>query len=142
MFLVKILLLLATVVTVMIFGIKKDVDDNGHYFSPGKKQLFAIIPLTLFLVITFCMAYVPANNVGIKWSAFGGTSSKTLKEGISFKSPLDNVYKIETTVQERTMKGVKVQTKDSQFVESRTDFKITKSLLRRVFNVKFTEYRR
>ncbi|QCP36148.1 hypothetical protein AR1Y2_2694 [Anaerostipes rhamnosivorans] len=40
------------------------------------------------------------------------------------------------------MKGVKVQTKDSQFVESRTDFKITKSLLRRVFNVKFTEYRR
>lgn len=122
MFLLKIILFLVTVAIIVFFGFKKE-EDSYYSFGPSKRQLFAFIPFMLFFIITFCMAYVPANNVGIKWSAFGGTSSTTLREGISFKSPLDKVYKIETTVQERTMKGVKVQTKDSQFVESQVNVK-------------------
>lgn len=122
MFLLKIILFLVTVAMAAFFGFKKE--ENSYYsFALRKRQSFALIPFMLFFVITFCMAYVPANNVGIKWSAFGGTSSTTLREGISFKSPLDKVYKIETTVQERTMKEVKVQTKDSQFVESQVNVK-------------------
>lgn len=122
MFLLKIILFLVTVATAVFFGFKKEEYDC-YSFALRKEQLFAFIPFILFFIITFCMAYVPANNVGIKWSAFGGTSSTTLREGISFKSPLDKVYTIETTVQERTMKEVKVQTKDSQFVESQVNVK-------------------
>ena len=67
--------------------------------------------------------YVPSNNVGIRWSAFSGTSSKTLNEGITFKSPIDKVFLIPTTVEERSIKNVNVQTKDAQFVKAEVNVK-------------------
>ena len=79
-------------------------------------------------VISLCIVYVPSNNVGIRWSAFGGTSNKTLNEGIAIKSPIDKVFLIPTTVEERTIKKVNVQTKDAQFVTSEVNvkFKVTR----------------
>lgn len=100
---------------------------NEDKFKVKKQCFFSLIPLAVF-ILTLCIVFVPANNVGIKWSATKGTSEKTLDEGITFKSPLDEVYYIPTTVQERTMKNVTVQTKDSQFVTSvvNVKFKVDK----------------
>ena len=65
-------------------------DENGIRKSK-KIALLGIVPLAMF-VISLCIVYVPSNNVGIRWSAFGGTSNKTLNEGIAIKSPIDKVF--------------------------------------------------
>lgn len=96
-------------------------DENGIRKSK-KIALLGIVPLAMF-VISLCIVYVPSNNVGIRWSAFGGTSNKTLNEGIAIKSPIDKVFLIPTTVEERTIKKVNVQTKDAQFVTSEVNVK-------------------
>lgn len=88
----------------------------------SKATLLGIIPLAVFL-LSMCIVYVPSNNVGIRWSAVGGTSDKTLNEGIAIKSPIDKVFLIPTTVEERTIKKVNVQTKDAQFVTSEVNVK-------------------
>lgn len=93
-------------------------EDDGHYdrtFKPNKKILLALIPLALWLGI-MCITFVPANTVGIKYSAISGVNEDTLNEGLAFKSPLDKIYTIDTTVQERTVEKVSVQTKDAQWV--------------------------
>ena len=82
-------------------------DENGIRKSK-KIALLGIVPLAMF-VISLCIVYVPSNNVGIRWSAFGGTSNKTLNEGIAIKSPIDKVFLIPTTVEERTIKKVNVR---------------------------------
>jgi regulator of protease activity HflC (stomatin/prohibitin superfamily) len=63
-----------------------------------------------------CVVFIPANTVGIKYSAISGVSEDTLSEGIAFKTPFDKVYKIDTTVQEKAMANLSVQTKDAQYV--------------------------
>lgn len=97
-------------------------DFQEENFKPSKKMLYALIPFVLW-VLTLCVVYVPSNNVGIRWSAFSGTSSKTLNEGITFKSPIDKVFLIPTTVEERSIKNVNVQTKDAQFVKAEVNVK-------------------
>ena len=89
-------------------------DENGIRKSK-KIALLGIVPLAMF-VISLCIVYVPSNNVGIRWSAFGGTR-------IAIKSPIDKVFLIPTTVEERTIKKVNVQTKDAQFVTSEVNVK-------------------
>lgn len=98
-------------------------DFKEEKLKESKKGIFlGAIPLALF-VLSLCIVYVPSNNVGIKWSAFSGTSNKTLNEGIAFKSPIDKIYFIPTTVEERTVKKVNVQTKDAQFVTAEVNVK-------------------
>lgn len=112
------LLIIATIV--LIVGC---FDFNKKEPKKSKKgALWALVPIVIF-VLTLCIVYVPSNNVGIRWSAFGGTSSKTLNEGITFKSPIDKIYYIPTTVEERTIKNVNVQTKDAQFVRAEVNVK-------------------
>lgn len=112
------LLIIATIV--LIVGC---FDSNKKESKKSKKgALWALVPVVIF-VLTLCIVYVPSNNVGIRWSAFGGTSSKTLNEGITFKSPIDKIYYIPTTVEERTIKNVNVQTKDAQFVRAEVNVK-------------------
>ena len=82
---------------------------------PTIKVLFALIPIVLFIG-TMCITSIPANTVGIKYSAISGTSQETLSEGLAFKSPFDRVYTISTTVQEHNVENVSVQTKDAQYV--------------------------
>lgn len=118
MFLFRGLLLIGTAVLIGV----ECYDFQEENFKPSKKMLYALIPFVLW-VLTLCIVYVPSNNVGIRWSAFSGTSSKTLNEGITFKSPIDKVFLIPTTVEERSIKNVNVQTKDAQFVKAEVNVK-------------------
>ena len=118
MFLFRGLLLIGTAVLIGVGW----YDFQEEKFKPSKRMLYALIPFVLW-VLTLCVVYVPSNNVGIRWSAFGGTSSKTLNEGITFKSPIDKIYYIPTTVEERSIKNVNVQTKDAQFVKAEVNVK-------------------
>lgn len=113
--LIRILLIILLITLFVLFGVKKD-EYNMYTFKLNKKQLYSLIPLVLFF-LSFCLAYVPANNVGIKWSVFGGTQKETLDEGITIKSPLDKVENIPTTVEERTIENVELRTRDAQSVE-------------------------
>lgn len=79
-----------------------------------------IVVLLLFLSFSF----VPANTVGIKYSAFGGVSEKTLNEGVHLVTPfVDRIYKIETTVQSVSLHDMVGQTKDSQYLNFHLDVK-------------------
>lgn len=128
-FILQVVLLLA-VIGFIIYGL---FDFEEECFKPSKRILLALIPLLLW-VGTMCITFVPANTVGVKWSMFNGTSEKTLNEGIVIKTPFDKIYTIPTTVQERTMEGVTVQTKDAQFLtmEINVKFNVNKQ---NAFNV-------
>lgn len=119
MILFRVILLIAVVLLI----VNGCVDFHKECAKESKKGVaWALIPLGLF-VLSLCIVYVPSNNVGIRWSAFSGTSKKTLNEGIAFKSPIDKIYFIPTTVEERTIKKVNVQTKDAQFVTAEVNVK-------------------
>lgn len=119
MFLFRVLLIIATIVLIVVECFDFDTEESK---KSKKGALWALVPIVIF-VLTLCVVYVPSNNVGIRWSAFSGTSSKTLNEGITFKSPIDKVFLIPTTVEERTIKNVNVQTKDAQFVRAEVNVK-------------------
>ena len=91
-------------------------------FRPSKKLAFMAIPAAIFIG-TLCITFIPANTVGIKYSAFAGVSEETLSEGLAFKAPFDQIYLIDTTVQERTVEKVSVQTKDAQWVSMDVNIK-------------------
>lgn len=120
MLIIKILLILICVLLI-INGLITKVGD-GVVLKPNKKLAYATIPLILF-VATMCVTLIPANTVGIKYSAISGVSEDTLSEGVAFKSPLDKVYTIDTTVQERTVENISVQTKDAQWVSMNINVK-------------------
>lgn len=129
MFIIQAILIVAVLAAFIGAGLYKD--DYGDFagWKPKKKCLLALIPLGVW-VLTLSVAFVPANTVGVKWSAFGGTSETTLNEGITLKIPFaDKIYMIPTTVQERTVKNVSVQTKDAQFIkmEVNVKFNVSKS---------------
>ena len=94
-------------------------DESGKFIGisikPNKKLGLAMIPLILCLA-TSCVVFIPANTVGIRWSAISGTNENTLGEGVAIKSPVDRIYQIPTTVQEKQMDNVAVQTLDAQWV--------------------------
>ena len=85
------------------------------------RQLFGL--LFLLVCLFGFITKIPANNVGIVYSPFGGTKKITLDEGFAKKSPLDKVYKISTEVQTKTVENLTTQTKDAQFVTSCLDIK-------------------
>ena len=85
------------------------------------KQL--LTPLALFLLIPSFITKVPANSVGIKYSAFTGTSQDTVPEGIHTKTVFDTIYIISTEVQTVPVVDMTSQTKDAQFVSSDLDIK-------------------
>lgn len=87
----------------------------GAVDSKKKFFVFAALSATLCIGLS-CITSIPANTVGIKYNFIFGTSEDTLSEGLVLKSPLDKVYLIDTTVQERTIENLSSQTKDSQFV--------------------------
>ena len=113
-FLISIILVLLAISMVIALGIIEK--ENGiNTFKLNKRQLLAIIPLLVALGMN-CITFVSANTVGVKYSAFNGTSKETLNEGLHFKTPFDKIYEIDTTVQERSVKNVMVQTNDAQFL--------------------------
>lgn len=74
------------------------------------------VAVLLLAIGANCIKVIPANNVGVKYSIFTGTSENTLDEGVVLKSPFDKIYLIDTTVQERSIEGVTGQTKDAQWL--------------------------
>ena len=109
------LIIIVLVVLTIVVAIGLGYDSNEYEFKLNKRQLLAIIPLLAALVMS-CITFVSANTVGVKYSAFSGTSKETLNEGLHFKTPFDKIYEIDTTVQERSVKDVMVQTNDAQFL--------------------------
>lgn len=112
--LIQIILLIAFVVS-LVMGLFKLDKNLKPSFRPNKLLAVSLVSLVGWLA-TMCVVFIPANTVGIKWSAFTGTSTNTLNEGPALKTPFDVIYQIPTTVQERTIDGVSVQTKDAQWV--------------------------
>lgn len=91
-------------------------DKEKDRFRFSFKALKALVPLALTVAVSG-IVIIPANTVGVRYSAINGTSDKTLQEGIHYVIPfVDTVYTIDTTIQERTCEGITVQTKDAQFV--------------------------
>jgi regulator of protease activity HflC (stomatin/prohibitin superfamily) len=64
------------------------------------------------------VSIVPANNVGIVYSEFGGTQDVTFDEGINLKMPWESVYQINTEVTGLNFEEVSVQTGNSQWVKT------------------------
>lgn len=112
---IKIVLGIIIIAVFIALGVKKDGYD--YIFRFNKKQLFSLVPAALF-IISFAIVVIPANTVGVRYSAINGTSNDTLNEGVHFVVPfVDKVYTIDTTVQERTDEGISIQTKDAQWVK-------------------------
>ena len=120
--LIQIILVVLTIIAVLIGFINYDSTLRKLSIKPNKKLPLAIIPLILCLACS-CIVFVPANTVGIRWSAFTGTSETTLNEGIAIKTPVDKIYQIPTTVQEKNMENIAVQTLDAQWVAMNLNIK-------------------
>lgn len=86
-----------------------------------KQQMLAVFGLLICL--GGCFTKIPANNVGIVYSPFGGTRSETLAEGFKRKNPLDKIYKISTETQTTRVENLTTQTNDAQYVTSTLDVK-------------------
>lgn len=119
---ISVLLLVATIATLVI-TLKKENEFGCVTLKWNKKGLLSIVPLGL-LVFVQSICVIPSNTVGVKYSALHGTSKNTLKEGVHFVTPfVDKIYKIDTTVQERTDDKVSVQTKDAQWAKMQVNVK-------------------
>lgn len=120
--LIQIVLALITVAFVILGLVNYDSTIRKVSIKPNKKLPLAFIPLVLCLACS-CIVFIPANTVGIRWSAFTGTSETTLNEGIAIKTPVDKIYQIPTTVQEKNMENIAVQTLDAQWVAMNLNIK-------------------
>lgn len=116
-------LLLVAIIATLVIALKKEDECGNITLQWNKKGLLSIIPLGL-LVFVQSICVIPSNTVGVKYSALHGTSKDTLKEGVHFVTPfVDKIYKIDTTVQERTDDNVSVQTKDAQWAKMQVNVK-------------------
>lgn len=123
MTLIQLILGILTVITIVFGFITFNPNQIPKVtFKPTKKLFLSIIPLTLCVACS-CVVFIPANTVGIRWSAFSGTSESTLSEGIALKTPVDKIYQIPTTVQEKAMDNIAVQTLDAQWVSMSLNIK-------------------
>ena len=120
--LIQLFLGLLTIVAVVVGLVNYDATIKRVRIKPNKKLPLSIIPLVLCVACS-CIVFIPANTVGIRWSAISGTNETTLDEGIAIKSPVDKIYQIPTTVQEKMMENVAVQTLDAQWVSMSLNIK-------------------
>lgn len=102
-------------------GEKNKWGDSIVTWKIRKRQFVAVFGLVLCVFGFFTK--IPANNVGIVYSPFGGTREGTLSEGLKSKNPLDKVYKISTETQTTVVENLTTQTKDAQYVTSVLDVK-------------------
>lgn len=113
-----ILLSLVAAIAIFIFTGMSDEDKPWKF---NKKQLLSLF--AFLILIPGCITRVPANSVGIKYSAFTGTSENTIPEGIHTKNIFDKVYTISTEIQTVGVDEMTSQTKDAQYVTSKLDVK-------------------
>lgn len=111
-------------IIVFVLGITFFMSFNDKWTgTPRERKPLTGVLLLLLAIGLSCVTFIPANTVGVKYSMISGTSEQTLSEGVAFVSPLSRIYKIDTTVQERTQEGVSVQTKDAQYVSMEVNIK-------------------
>ena len=111
-----VILIISIILAILVFigcGFCSQKDDKE--WGLNKMQLLLILPL--LLIFTQMFTSVPANNVGIKWSIFTGTSEQTLSEGTKMKNIFDKVYLISTEMQSTTVVDITAQTRDSQYTD-------------------------
>lgn len=113
-------ILLCVVAAIVIF-IFTGLNDDDKQWGLNKTQFLSL--LALLILIPGCVTRVPANSVGIKYSAFTGTSENTIPEGIHTKNIFDKIYNISTEVQTVAVDDMTSQTKDAQYVTSKLDVK-------------------
>ena len=101
--------------------------------------LIIVIGIGATLMTSFTL--VSANHVGVRVSAFGGVSSKTLPTGMHFKLPFgfETIYTLSTAVETRSNKNISTQTKDAQYLDTDVDVKYRISK-KQAMNV-FSDYR-
>lgn len=97
------------------------------------RQLLSVLPCALLLFGVFVR--VPANSVGIQYSAFTGVKEDTLSEGMHTKNMFDTIYILSTEVQTKHLENITGQTKDSQYVNITMDvqYKVDSSSAFQVF---------
>lgn len=78
---------------------------------------------TGIVTVPFCVATIPANNVGIIYSPVSGVVEETLSEGWKIKNPLNKIYKVSTEVHTSVLDNITGQTKDSQYITMSIDVK-------------------
>lgn len=113
-------ILLCVVAAIVIFAFT-GLNDDDKPWGLNKTQFLSL--LALLILIPGCVTRVPANSVGIKYSAFTGTSENTIPEGIHTKNIFDRIYNISTEVQTVAVDNMTSQTKDAQYVTSKLDVK-------------------
>ena len=100
-----------------------------EYNNVTKKGLVTIIGTIgiIILAVLFrltAVTKIPANTVGVKYSAVSGVQDKTLSSGYHLKMPfMDKIYKLTTEVQTSKIKQVTTQTNDAQYLDSTLDVK-------------------
>lgn len=115
--------IILTAITFIFLGVRIEEDEFDKKIVWGfTKRQFLSVSCLIICIFGF-VAKIPANNVGIVYSPFGGTKEETLSEGIHKKNIFDKVYKISTEVQTTTVKDLTTQTKDAQFLTSVLDIK-------------------
>ena len=103
--------LLVFVLGFVLLFVSYDKDSESLKFKV--KPIFVLV--ILLGVAIMSLVRIPANHVGIKYSAFGGVQEKTLSEGFKLKMPfLDSITLIDTTIQERTIEDITIQSKDGE----------------------------
>ena len=118
------LFVFSIVVTIALFIVLGLYSEDGYHLKwkiEPKRQIFALAGMIFCLF--GCVTRVPANNVGVVYSSFNGTSDQTLSEGFHTKNIFDKVYDISTEVQTIGLSNVTTQTKDAQYVTSNLDVK-------------------
>lgn len=113
-------ILLSLVAAIVIF-VFTGMNDEDKPWKLNKKQFLSLF--AFLILIPGCITRVPANSVGIKYSAFTGTSENTIPEGIHTKNIFDKVYTISTEIQTVGVDEMTSQTKDAQYVTSKLDVK-------------------
>lgn len=108
--------LILTIITMGVLGINLKKSGYGYDIS-YKFQPRMLIGLCWLLIIFFgCFSTVKTGEIGIK-TRFGKIIGSTTNEGIVFKSPIDNIEKINIKVQKYENKdNLTTSTKDMQIV--------------------------
>ena len=100
---------------------------TGFTIGPKSlKRLLSVLGLVVFLIFFRLTAVVkiPANTVGVYYSATSGVLDKTLGSGYHLKVPfMDRIYRLSTEVQTTIVERVTTQTNDAQFLNSTLDVK-------------------
>ena len=106
-FILKAVLFLLIPISFIGFGIKKV--DYDFTFKLNKKCLFSLIPLAVF-ILSSAVVIIPANSVGVRYSALNGTSKKTLDEGVHLIVPfVDKIYEIDMKNIDFTQKSIDLE---------------------------------